>query len=135
MQFRSKVNASGQTVYSVICVYHYANGEKCSQKGVKLGEGFYEALYQGIIDIDEVKLRELRQKDESRFQTKALLQVKRLELEKANQALAKLLEAYEEGLISKGDFIERKSIRDSAKREYWEKLPNFNENLMIRVSK
>lgn len=70
---------------------------------------FFNALYDRIIHVDpnmrEIELHRTRYND-----TKAINQVKEQKLKKKKRALDKLHESYEENMITKQVFLERKAV-------------------------
>lgn len=111
MQFRvGKSKKQGQ-YWSALCYHHYKDGSKCDQKGKVLDEEFFDAIYERIINLDPNMLQEIELQGRGYNDTKTMIAVKEQELQKHKRALDKLHESYEEDIITKQLFMERKVVR------------------------
>lgn len=97
--------------WSALCYHHYKDGSKCEQKGKVLDEEFFDALYERIINVDPNILQEIELQGRGYNDTKTMIAVTEQELQKHKRALDKLYESYEEDLIMKQVFMERKVVR------------------------
>jgi DNA invertase Pin-like site-specific DNA recombinase len=98
------------------CGHKNPYGMKCTQKGVKMDEDFYDSLYTLILNkfTDDERLDEIQGKRKEQSQGKALLRRKKAELDEQDKALNKIMEAFENGAYSMSQFSERKKVRDEA---------------------
>lgn len=71
----------------------------------------YNALFERIIHVDPKILNEIEIHGVRFNDTKTIIEVKERELRKQKRALEKLYESYEEDVITKQEFVERKEIR------------------------
>jgi DNA invertase Pin-like site-specific DNA recombinase len=97
--------------WSASCIHVFRDGSKCTQQGKILDDDFYNALFGQIINIDPELLRQIELQGNRFNDTKAIIEVKEQELVKYKRALDKLHESYEEDVITKQVYVERKSVR------------------------
>ncbi|MBA9086596.1 hypothetical protein FHR92_003076 [Fontibacillus solani] len=71
---------------------------------------FFNALYDRIIHVDPNILREIEMHGSRYNDTQVIIEVKEQELKKQKRALDKLYESYEEDMITKQVFLERKAV-------------------------
>lgn len=76
-----------------------------------LDEEFFDAIYERIINLDPNMLQEIELQGRGYNDTKTMIAVKEQELQKHKRALDKLHESYEEDIITKQLFMERKVVR------------------------
>jgi hypothetical protein len=118
------------------CNHQNPYGVKCTQRGVKMDESFYEGLYNLILNkfIDVEHLDEIQNKRREQNQGKALYKRKKAELDENEKALKNIMEAFESGVYNMSQFAERKKVRDEAinklKKELIE-LEKENQNAMV----
>ncbi|WFD11317.1 recombinase family protein [Tepidibacter hydrothermalis] len=104
---------SGKIYNYTKCSYKTPLGEKCSQKGIKMDEDFYECLYQSIvnyININELEI--INENKEIINERKKLLVYKQEKLKELQKSLFRIMEAYELGVYSIEEFQERKKEKD-----------------------
>lgn len=100
-----------------MCVYTHPDGTKCQQVGRKLDDDFYKALYQKIIKIDKQTLEMVEETNEQCQELEALLEVKQRELAQTEKGIEKMLDLYEDGMLTKQRFSERIGGHEKAKSE------------------
>jgi site-specific DNA recombinase len=76
-----------------------------------LDDDFFNALYDRIIHINTNILHDIQMHGSRYNDTKAIIQVKEQELIKQKRALEKLHESFEEDIITKQVYVERKGVR------------------------
>lgn len=105
---------TGKLYHYTKCYYKNEFGEKCSQKGVKMNEDFYNALYNTIINnyIDAKRIKKLQENEEERKQREKLIKEKKAKLEKEEDALRKARKFLEEGVYDISDFTNTKKERE-----------------------
>lgn len=71
------------------CYYHTPTGEKCKQRGIKMDENFYNALFDTIINsyIDINRIKQIKQNEEEKKNIEEQVKQKQLEIEKHENAL------------------------------------------------
>lgn len=116
MQFKRQETKTG-AYWIALCVYTYPDGTKCDQVGRKLDDAFYKALYQKITKIDEQTMELVEENNEEYREIEALLTVKQKELVQTEKAIEKILDLYEEGIITKQRFSDRMNGHEKAKNE------------------
>jgi site-specific DNA recombinase len=127
MQFRvGKSKKQGQ-YWSALCYHHYKDGSKCEQKGKVLDEEFFNVLYERIINVDQNMLQEIELQGRGYNDTKTMISVKEQELQKHKRALDKLHESYEEDMITKQVFLERKVVRSRQVQKLEEELQDLRK--------
>ncbi|WNS44737.1 zinc ribbon domain-containing protein [Paenibacillus sp. MMS20-IR301] len=127
MQFRvGKSKKQGQ-FWSALCYHHYKDGSKCEQKGKVLDEAFFDTLYERISNVDPIILQEIEQQGRGYNDTKIMIAVKEQELQKHKRALDKLHESYEEDMIAKQVFLERKIVRTRQIQKLEEELQDLRK--------
>lgn len=95
------------------CYYHSPEGVKCPQRGVKMDENFYNALFNTIINsyIDTNRIKQIKQNEEEKKKIEEQIKQKQLELEKHENALKTAREKLEEGVFTDEDFLDTKRRR------------------------
>ncbi|MHC1745541.1 MAG: recombinase family protein [Negativicutes bacterium] len=116
MQFKRKETKTG-TYWSALCVYTYPDGTKCDQVGRKLDDAFYKTLYQKITKIDEQTMELVDETNEQYREIETLLTMKQKELVQTEKAIEKILDLYEDGMITKQRFSDRMSGHEKVKNE------------------
>ncbi|NLH00456.1 MAG: hypothetical protein GX488_00900, partial [Clostridiales bacterium] len=123
---------TGKLYHYTKCYYKNEFGEKCCQKGVKMNEDFYNALYNTIINnyIDAKRIKKLQENEEEKKQREKLIKEKKAKLQKEEEALKKARRFLEEGVYNISDFTdakkEREPVIEKLKKEIAE-LENENE--------
>lgn len=134
MQFRvGKSKKQGQ-YWSALCYHHYKDGSKCEQKGKVLDEELFDALYERIINIDPNMLQEIELQGRGYNDTKTMIAVKEQELQKHKRALDKLHESFEEDMLTKQVFMERKVVRTRQIQKLEEELQNLRKMVVDESS-
>lgn len=89
-------------------------GVKCSQRGVKMNEEFYIAIYNAVITryLDKEYLEKVAENKENDTTNIGLLKDKQLELSKAEKTLKKVMDAYEHEAYTLEQFLERKKPQE-----------------------
>jgi DNA invertase Pin-like site-specific DNA recombinase len=107
---------SGKTYNFTKCSYKDPFGVKCSQKGIKMTDEFYSAIYNAIITryLDKEHLEQIDGNKELNSQRKELLKYKQSELSKADKMLKKVMDAYENDAYTLEQFQERKKPLDES---------------------
>lgn len=105
---------SGKRYDYVKCYYHTPVGEKCPQRGVKMDENFYDALYATIISsyINKERIKQINDNRDEKTKIEKHLQNAQKELLKHEKALKVAREKLEEGLYSDEDFMDAKRRRN-----------------------
>ncbi|MFC5405519.1 recombinase family protein [Cohnella soli] len=111
MQLRVGYGKGKGKYWTLLCNYVYKDGSKCEQKGKQLNDDFYNALFERIIHVDPQILKEIEIHGVRFNDTKVIIEVKEQDLNKQKRALEKLYESYEESVITKQEFVERKELR------------------------
>lgn len=95
------------------CYYHTPTGEKCKQRGIKMDENFYNALFDTIINsyIDINRIKQIKQNEEEKKNIEEQVKQKQLEIEKHENALKIAREKLEEGIFTDEDFLDTKRRR------------------------
>lgn len=113
---KNRGGAKGEDVhYIALCRYTYKDGSKCSQKGRKCDQEFWDALFDGIIEIDENKIKEAENKTKRKEELKLIIQAKKQALGKNQKAVQRVFQLYEDGDITRTEFSSRKALRDKDK--------------------
>lgn len=104
---------TGKTYDYTKCYYHSPEGVKCPQRGVKMDENFYNALFDTIINsyIDTNRIKQIKQNEEEKKKIEEQIKQKQLELEKHENALKTAREKLEEGIFTDEDFLDTKRRR------------------------
>ncbi|WP_370570246.1 zinc ribbon domain-containing protein [Paenibacillus sp. JCM 10914] len=111
MRFRVGENKKQGQHWSALCYHQFKDGSKFEQRGKVMDVDFFNALYDRIIYVDPNILREIEMHGSRYNDTKTIIEVKEQELKKQRRALDKLHESYEEDMITKQLFLERKAVR------------------------
>lgn len=127
MQFRVGQSKKQGQYWSALCYHHYKDGSKCEQKGKVLDEEFFDALYERIINVDPNILQEIELQGRGYNDTKTRIAVKEQELQNHKRALDKLYESYEEDMITKQVFMERKIVRSRQIQKLEEELQDLRK--------
>lgn len=113
MAFRVGYSKGRGQYWSTLCVHRHKNGKRCEQTGRILDDYFFDALYEKIVKVDQQVLESLDSRNQEDESNRALINVKTKELEKQKRALDKIHESYEEQLISKLVYLDRKTVREN----------------------
>lgn len=107
---------SGKTYNFTKCSHKDPFGVKCSQKGVKMNEEFYSAIYNAIITryLDKEHLEQLDGNKELNSKRKEILKDRLSELSKSEKALKKVMDAYENDAYTLEQFLERKKPHEAS---------------------
>ncbi|WP_164684980.1 hypothetical protein [Brevibacillus reuszeri] len=92
-----------------------------------MDDDFYNALFERIIHVDPNILREIELHGNRFNNTKAIIQVKEQELMKHKRAMEKLHESYEEDIIIKQVYVERKEVRSKMIQKLEEELRDLRK--------
>ncbi|MEK3723579.1 hypothetical protein [Paenibacillus sp. FSL H8-0034] len=92
---------------------------------------FFSALYDRIIQVDPNILREIELHGNRYTDTQAIIEVKEQELKKQKRALDKLHESYEEDMITKQVFMERKTVRSRQIQKLEEELKDLRKVVVV----
>lgn len=105
---------TGKLYHYTKCYYKNEFGEKCPQKGVKMNEDFYNALYNTIINnyINAKRIKKIQENKEEKKQREKLIKEKKAKLEKEEDALRKARKFLEEGVYDISDFTNTKKERE-----------------------
>jgi DNA repair ATPase RecN len=89
-------------------------GVKCTQRGVKMNEAFYNALYNAVITryLDKNYIEQINENKEKGTQYKEILKDRQAELLKAEKTLKKIMNAYEHEAYTLEQFLERKKPQE-----------------------
>lgn len=131
MQYR-RGGTKDKTYWTAICVHVNPDGTRCSQKGRKLDEEFYYALYSAITKIDEETVEMIDATNGQFVETETLLAVRQKELQQTEQAIEKLLDLYEEGMISKQRFADRMAMHEKTKKEAQDDIEKYRQILIAK---
>ncbi|WP_099190808.1 recombinase family protein [Tepidibacter mesophilus] len=115
------------------CTYKDPYGNKCVQRGVKLSEELFDVLYSNVINnylIDD-KLTEMEKSSKEIDVNKVLLIQKKNYLSKNEKKLERIMEAYEKGVYTLEQFLNRK---EPVEKDI-EKLKNEVINLEEEIGK
>lgn len=90
-------------------------GNRCTQRGIKMDEAFYDAIYQSIINsyFKEEHLEEVQKDDNDKQMLSSLLSTKENELRALEKALGRVTEAFEMGVYDLSYFAERKKANQT----------------------
>lgn len=114
------------------CYYKDILGNRCSQKGVKMNEDFYDALYNTIIKsyVKADKIKKIAENKEEKSKREKQIKDKKDKLTKEEDALKRTRVLLEEGVYGIDDFLDAKKRREplilKLKQEIAE-LENANE--------
>lgn len=114
----------------VQCNHRFVSGERCTQRGSSLAEPFLSCIIDRLFTIDESRLASLREKNQTNKATEKLISSKEKEIVKIDKAITRLYELYEEGEISKADFVSRKSIRAKQKEALTQAITNLKASIV-----
>lgn len=105
---------TGKIYHYTKCYYKSALGVKCPQKGVKMDENFYNALYNTIINsyVDAERIKKIAENEEEKKQREKLINEKKAKLQKEEDALRKARTLLEEGNYDINDFADAKKRRE-----------------------
>ncbi|OKP86456.1 hypothetical protein A3842_06605 [Paenibacillus sp. P3E] len=92
-----------------------------------MNEEFFDALYERIINVDPNILQEIELQGRGYNDTKTMIAVKEQEQQKHKRALDKLHESYEEDIITKQVFMERKVVRTRQIQKLVEELQDLRK--------
>jgi len=104
---------NGVQKYKTRCENRYDKSICCGQRSTILSNEFYNAIYAKIVRLEPKYLLQLQQNSSDIEYLKSVLQIKRKEVSKHQQALERLYELYEENEITKAAFHERKAAREN----------------------
>ncbi|MDF2503052.1 recombinase family protein [Clostridium sp.] len=94
------------------CSYHTPTGKKCPQRGIKMTEDFYDALYNTIlnsyINVERLKQQSLNLQEKEK--NTEIIKRKQKELEKNEEMLKSARLKVVSGIFNDEDFIEIKQI-------------------------
>ncbi|MGG4144986.1 zinc ribbon domain-containing protein [Paenibacillus algorifonticola] len=127
MRFRVGENKKQGQHWSALCYHQYKDGSKCEQRGKVMDVDFFIALYDRIIHVDPNILLEIELHGSRYNDTKVIIEFKEQELKNQKQALDKLHESYEEDLVTKQVFLERKFIRSKQIQKLEEELKDLRK--------
>ncbi|WP_213648774.1 hypothetical protein [Paenibacillus sp. J23TS9] len=127
MRFRVGENKKQGQHWNALCYHQYKDGSKCEQRGKVMDADFFNALYDRIIHVDPDILREIELHGSRYNDTQVIIEVKEQELKKLKRALDKLHESYEEDMITKHVFLERKAIRSKQIQKLEEELKDLRK--------
>ncbi|OME64673.1 hypothetical protein BSK65_27100 [Paenibacillus odorifer] len=127
MRFRLGENKKQRQHWSALCYHQYKDGSKCEQRGKVMDADFFNALYDRIIHVDPNILREIEMHGSRYNDTQVIIEVKEQELKKQKRALDKLHESYEEDMITKQVFLERKAVRSRQIQKLEEELKDLRK--------
>ena len=133
MQYRRCVGKN-ETYWSAVCVHTYPDGSKCNQKGRKLDAAFYHALYSTVTKIDDQTLEMVDETNGQYREMETLLKMNQKELIQIEQAIEKLFELYEDGVISKKRLSERMAMHEMNKKEAQEEIEKCRHILAANVN-
>ncbi|HWQ41841.1 MAG TPA: recombinase family protein [Desulfosporosinus sp.] len=131
MQFKRHPGKTDE-YWTAVCVYQYPDGRKCNQTGRKMDEHFYNVLYEKIVKIDDETLKLIEDSDAKYKEISMLLEMKQKELKQIDQAIEKLFDLYEEGVIIKQRFADRISQNEKTKKEIVGEVDLYKRELMMR---
>jgi len=123
------------------CSHKNPFGDKCPQRGVKMNDAFYNALYNQLIDnyLDETRLMKIT--DENGIlglgMNNEVILLKKSELQQAEKESKKLLDAYYADAFTTFEFAKMKKAQDDKIRKIkleLEKLEEVNPEIK-QVSK
>lgn len=105
---------TGKLYHYTKCYYKTPLGEKCPQKGVKMNEDFYNALYDTIINsyVNAERIKKVKENEEEKKQREKLLKDKEAKLKKEEDALRRARTLLEEGNYDINDFADAKKRRE-----------------------
>ncbi|MBW4081259.1 hypothetical protein [Paenibacillus sp. S150] len=92
-----------------------------------MDEEFFNALYDRVIQLDSNIIRDIEMHNNGFVDTKAIIEMKEAELHKESRAFVKLHESYEEDIITKQVFLERKAVRTRQIQQLEEELQNLRK--------
>ncbi|AJS58189.1 recombinase family protein [Paenibacillus sp. IHBB 10380] len=127
MRFRVGENKKQGQYWSALCYHQYKDGSKCEQHGKVMDADFFNALYDRIIHVDPDILREIELHGSRYSDTQTIIEVKEQELKKQKRALDKLHGSYEEDMITKQVFLERKAVRTRQIQKLEEELKDLRK--------
>jgi site-specific DNA recombinase len=129
---------TGKLYHYTKCYYKNPFGEKCPQKGVKMDENFYNALYDTIITnyVDAKRIKQIAQNNEEKKQREKLIKEKKAKLQKEEDALRKARKFLEEGVYDISDFTNTKKEREPVIQRLKKEIAELeNENEYIYTDK
>jgi DNA invertase Pin-like site-specific DNA recombinase len=110
------------------CVYVDPMGVKCSQRGVKLTEEFYNALYNKVV-LSYLNPDYLREGDNNKYEYE-LLDEKRKQLHEIEIAIEQILEGYEKRLYTIEQAEKRKAKYDATAKKLKMEISNLEKALV-----
>ncbi|MEK4040248.1 recombinase family protein [Paenibacillus sp. FSL F4-0122] len=127
MRFRVGKNKKQGQHLSALCYHKYKDGSKSERRGKVMDAEFFNALYDRIIHIDPNILREIEMHGSRYNDTQVIIEVKAQDFKKQKRALDKLHESYEEDMITKQVFLERKAVRSRQIQKLEEELKDLRK--------
>lgn len=127
---KNRGGKNGEDIHYIAqCRFTFKDGSKCPQKGKKCDQEFWDALFNNIISIDDNKLKEIETQTKRKAELKILLNAKQQDSEKTNTALDRIFDLYENGVISKDQFLTRKEMRDKEKGQLQKEIKTLQLEL------
>jgi DNA invertase Pin-like site-specific DNA recombinase len=137
MQYQhGRTEKSGKQYNYTKCLYVDSLGNKCSQRGLKLSEDFYEALYNTVITSylnKDIISREQANKLNVGKMQEEIADIQKM-LDKQEEVLTRINEAYLEGVYSLKDFGEEKKKLDSKTKEYKSRIKELEKGIEMATS-
>lgn len=105
---------TGKQYHFTKCTHKSAMGETCKQKGVKMNEEFYNAIYNNIINnyLSENHIKKIQENSIKTNANNDILSNKKKNLNEAKKKLDRIFMAYENSIYSLEDFMVRKKPQE-----------------------
>lgn len=105
---------TGKQYHFTKCTHKSPTGEKCGQKGVKMTEEFYEAIFNTIIKnyLNKEHINKIEKETADLSIEHMVLEQKKRELKDAKEKLNRIFEAYEGQIYTLEQFTQRKVIQE-----------------------
>lgn len=105
---------TGKKYDYIKCSFKSPYGVKCPQKGLKMDEDFYENLYSKIInDYVSTNMIDKNNAEKQNIYESEILDLKKKQLQDEENALEKIMTAFENGLYTMEQFAERKPKKEA----------------------
>lgn len=105
---------TGKQYHYTKCTHKNPKGEKCEQRGIKMNEEFYNAIYNNIINnyLSENHIKEIQENDIKTNVNNVILINNKQKFDEAKKKLDRIFMAYENDIYSLQEFILRKKPQE-----------------------
>lgn len=127
--YRMHFKWSSSGYYVATCSHKFPDGSRCKQIGYKL-ELLNQLVSKDLFTLDPERLSDLIEESKQQQNKMIVIENYKQDLPKINVALDKIYDAYEDGLISKQKFAERKNKKEQQKNEILDKIEELESQVV-----